>query len=170
MGIYRCAACGAVNRSGGGAGARCERCRAVLDTSGAPQRIDAAALVTLIASSPAPVLVEFAAPGTRGRVGEVATVRAGELLCLQVDSAGEPAAMAAYGVGDAPTLVLFFRGEELARLAPAAPGSATVELSSWLGRTGLASCSDRRGPTERGRRRAEGCATSAARAAAEHLC
>ncbi|GEJ59433.1 thiol reductase thioredoxin [Anaeromyxobacter diazotrophicus] len=132
MGIYRCAACGAVNRSAAGAGARCERCRAALDTSGAPQHVDAAALVTLIASSPAPVLVDFAAPGARAScLAEVASARAGELVCLRVDTAGEPAATAAYRVRQAPTVVLFARGAEVARFAPTAP-EAAGQVSRWV--------------------------------------
>ena len=132
MNIYRCAACGAVNRTSGGGGARCERCRSALDTSGAPQRIDAAALVTLIASSPAPVLVDFASPGVCAScLDEVASARAGEVLCLRVDTAGEPAAAAAYRVRQTPTVVLFARGAELARFAPTAPGGAAGQVSRW---------------------------------------
>lgn len=140
MGIYRCAACGAVNRSAAGAGARCERCRAALDTSGAPQRVDAAALVSLVASAPAPLLVGFAAPGARcACLDEVAPARAGDLLCLSVDTAREPAAAVAYSVHFTPTVVLFDRGAEVGRMGPGAsggPAPAPDEVARWVARLG----------------------------------
>ena len=130
MGIYRCAACGAVNRSERLEAASCERCRSTLDRSGAPQAVDAAALVALIFSSPGPVLVDFATPGARCSCLEgLAHTCAGEVLFLRVDTIREPAAAAAYRVEGSPTLVLFERGSEVARIASAAP---IHELSRWV--------------------------------------
>ena len=131
MGIYRCAACGAVNRSERFEADSCERCRSTLDRSGAPQTVDAASLVALIFSSPAPVLVDFAAPGSACSCLEgLAHSCAGEVLCLRVDTIREPAAAAAYRVEGSPALVLFERGSEVARIASAAP---SAELSRWVG-------------------------------------
>ncbi len=130
MGIYRCAACGAVNRSERLDAASCGRCRSALDRSGAPQTVDAAALVALIFSSPAPVLVDFAAPGAACTcLDGLAHGCAGEVLCLRVDTVREPAAAAAYLVEGSPALVLFERGNEVARIASAAP---SAELSRWV--------------------------------------
>ncbi len=131
MATYRCAACGAVNRIAAGAERpACPRCRCALDTSGAPQPIDAAALVSVILSSPAPVLVDFTAPGASGSCLEgVASERAGEVLCLRVDTASEPAAAAVWSVDRTPTLVLFAEGSEVSRLAATLP---PAEISRWV--------------------------------------
>jgi thioredoxin 2 len=139
MAFYRCTACGAVNRI---VASReqpvCARCRCALDTTATPQAVDAAALVSAILVSPAPVLVDFTAPGAhRSCLDEVAYARAGELLCLRVDPASEPAATDAYRVHSTPTLVLFSDGCEVARL-PAAPPSS--EISRWLSATGARPC------------------------------
>lgn len=132
MAFYRCAGCGAVNRSPREPSARqtCYRCRRLLDTTGRPQSVDAAALVTIIRSSPAPVLVDFAdgdAPG--GALDGLARARAGELLVVRVDPAEEPAAAEAYRVSITPTLVLFAGGSEVARRCDA-PGASAI--GSWV--------------------------------------
>jgi thioredoxin 2 len=135
MAFYRCTACGAVNRTASGEEQpACARCRCALDTTATPQAVDAAALVSAILVSPAPVLVDFTAPGARRScLDEVASARAGELLCLRVDPASEPAATDAYQVHCTPTLVLFSDGCEVARLPAAAPSS---EISRWLAASG----------------------------------
>jgi thioredoxin 2 len=130
MAIYRCAACGGVNHATADAGApaeACTRCRRPLDRSGQPQDVDAAALVSAIRSSPAPVLVDFSdAPSVA--LDEVARACAGELVVLRVHPPSEPAAAAAYRIGPAPTLVLFFGGTEVARRAGRDPG----DLTTWM--------------------------------------
>ena len=94
MAIYRCAACGGVNHATADAGApadACTRCRRPLDRSGQPQDVDAAALVSAIRSSPAPVLVDFSdAPSVA--LDGVARACAGELVVLRVHPSSEPAA------------------------------------------------------------------------------
>ncbi len=135
MAFYRCTACGVVNRIVAGRDQpSCARCRCALDTSAMPQSVDAAALVSAILSSPAPVLVDFTAPGARcSCLDEVASAHAGELLCLRVDPASEPAATDAYRVNRTPTLVLFSDGCEVARLHATQPPG---EISRWLSATG----------------------------------
>jgi len=130
MGFFRCAACGAINRAETPTAVRCHRCRAPLNRTGAPQSIDGAALVALLLSSPAPVLVDFADAGGRSPALEaVARDAAGEVLCLRVDTTREPGAADAYAVRRAPALVLFDRGREIGRL-PATV--AAGELSRWV--------------------------------------
>jgi thioredoxin 2 len=129
MAIYRCAECGALNRAGP-APAQCASCRRPLDTSGVPQAVDAAALVSAIRSSPAPVLVDFstsgdALPGIAG----VARAEAGRLVVLQVDPQREPAAVEAFSIAERHTLVLFRRGSEVARRSDA---DAIAEVERWL--------------------------------------
>ena len=131
MAIYRCAACGAVNRLEGGAATACARCLRALDVSGAPQRVDAAGLVSLIRSSPAPVVVDFGPPGgpPSPAVADLASQRAGEVLFLHVDTGAETAAAAAYGVAATPTLVFFSGGNEVARLTA---GCAAGDVARWM--------------------------------------
>jgi thioredoxin 2 len=133
MASYRCAACGAVSRvmtAGAGAPA-CPRCRCAFDVTGTPQPIDAAALVSVILSSPVPVLVGFAAPGesTCASLDDLASARAGELVCLRVDTAVEPAAAGAYGIVELPTLVLFSGGAEVGRLPARLPPR---DIARWM--------------------------------------
>jgi thioredoxin 2 len=130
MAIYRCATCGAVNRIVTSAGdPACARCRFALDTTGAPQRVDSASLVSAIISSPAPVLVEFTSPdAAAAELEDVAGARAGELLWLRIDARTEPAAAAAYRVQLLPTLMLFSAGSEVGRLT----AGGLADASRWV--------------------------------------
>jgi thioredoxin 2 len=132
MAIYRCAGCGAVNRTPVEVAApqACYRCRRLLDTTGRPQAVDAAALVSALRASPAPVLVDFegrdtAAPAVEG----LARARAGEILVLRVDPGEEPAAAAAYAIQVTPTLVIFSGGSEVARRCGA---PAPADVRAWV--------------------------------------
>lgn len=134
MAIYRCAGCGAVNRTphsaSSGAPSACYRCRRLLDTTGLPQRVDAAALVTTLRSSPAPVLVDFAGsdeplPALDG----LARARAGEILVLRVDPGAEPAAAQAFAVEGTRTVILFQDGSEVSRRPEPAAAS---DLRAWV--------------------------------------
>ncbi|WP_242393725.1 thioredoxin family protein [Anaeromyxobacter oryzisoli] len=132
MAVYRCAGCGAVNRSQPDSGPpqACYRCRRPLDTSGRPQAVDAAALVTTIRCSPAPVLVDFAARDLAApALDGLAAARAGELVVLRVDPGEEPAAAQAYAIRFTPTLVLFQGGSEVARRCDA-PGP--IDMHAWV--------------------------------------
>ncbi len=137
MAIYRCAACGALNRIklGETSGAACSRCRSALDVSGAPQPIDAAALVSAILSSPAPLLVGFAAPGSAScaSLDDLARTRAGQIVCLRVDAVAEPAAAVAYSVVELPQLLLFSEGAEVGRLPATLPAR---DIARWMAVTG----------------------------------
>jgi thioredoxin 2 len=132
MSVYRCSGCGAVNRTQAEMAPpqACYRCRRPLDTTGRPQAVDAAALVTTIRSSPAPVLVDFAGrdlamPALDG----LASARAGEIVVLRVDPCEEPAAAEAYAIRVTPTLVLFQGGSEVARRCDA-PGP--LDMRTWV--------------------------------------
>lgn len=132
MAVYRCAGCGAVNATHAEVAtqAMCYRCRRLLDRSGRPQRVDAAALVTTVRSSAAPILVVFAPRDASDAALEgLARASAGELVILRVDPEEEPAAAAAYAVATTPTLVLFEGGSEVARRA--GPSSAS-DLRGWV--------------------------------------
>jgi hypothetical protein len=130
MPIYRCAACGAVNRVWDDASApACTRCRRALDMSGAAQPVDAVALASAVLASQAPVLVDFTPPGAVcSCLDAVAGGCAGRVLCLRVDTGREPAAVAAWKVGVTPAVVLFRRGHAALRRGAPTPG----ELERWL--------------------------------------
>ena len=120
MAVQRCLACGAVSRAV--AASSCTRCRGTL--AAGPHPVDATALVAAIVSSPAPVLVEFSAEAGASALDGMSP----DLLLLRVDTRREPAAAAAYHVGPAPTLVLFRRGREVARLRAFAPAA----VPGWI--------------------------------------
>jgi thioredoxin 2 len=130
MRIYRCAACGAVNRVSDDAGPpACTRCRNALDTSGAAQPVDAVALASCVLASPAPVLVDFTPPGAVcSCLDAVAGGCAGRVVCLRVDTGREPAAVAAWMVGVPPAVVLFRRGHAAMHSGAPAPG----DVERWL--------------------------------------
>jgi hypothetical protein len=134
MRIYRCAACGAVNRVCDDASAPgCTRCRRALDTSGAAQPVDAAALASAVLASPAPVLVDFTSPGALcSCLDAVAGGCAGRVVCLRIDTGREPAALATWKVGVPPAVMLFRRGG--ASVRSGSPGPA--DLERWLADAG----------------------------------
>ncbi len=132
MPVYRCAECGALNRSPhpGDAPGACFRCRHPMEAIGRAQDVDATALVAAIVASPAPVLVDFSPRGQRSAVVDgIARERAGEILVLHVDTTAQPAAAAAYHVSRLPTMVLFSGGVEVARRSGAPDPS---ELGAWM--------------------------------------
>jgi hypothetical protein len=121
---FRCAACGVVQRLDEAIGpvATCARCRRAIVTSGAPQRLDAAALVTALRAFPGLVLVHFSSDAPTAALVRQACALAGIIPVLSLDPSQEPAAAEAFRVpvaGQPPILALFAEGEELARITAA---------------------------------------------------
>lgn len=122
MRTYRCSVCEAFNQLRGDAtGARCNACESKLDLSGKPQEVDAPALERAIALSPAPLFVDFWAPGCGPCVMAGPMVKAlgarmaGDVVVLAVNAQVAPEAGEAYAIYAIPTFAVFRGGEEVAR-------------------------------------------------------
>jgi thioredoxin 2 len=130
--IFRCFRCGAFNRLSLIVSDRqpvCGRCKADLDVSGAPAQVDLGALERAVASSPAPVLVDFWAPwcapcrAFAPVLEAFAREQAGRFVVLQLDTEAHPEAGARFGIQAIPTLVAFRDGREVERASGALPGA-----------------------------------------------
>ncbi len=128
--VFRCASCGALNRIALVVPDRqpvCGRCKAELDTAGAPAQVDLAALQIAVGSSPAPVLVDFWAPwcapcrAFAPVLQRFAREQAGKVVVLKLDTEAHPDAAARFAIQAIPTLVAFRDGREVQRVSGALP-------------------------------------------------
>jgi thioredoxin 2 len=138
MAILRCAHCGSLNRMAEERARDkpvCGRCKARLDTSGAPQAVTGEALAELVARSPVPVLVDYWA-GWCGPCRTAAPILeqlgrrgAGRWLVLKVNVDEEQAEAQRRGIQGIPAFVLFDGGREVGRRAGVA---SQAELEAWI--------------------------------------
>jgi len=128
--VFRCPSCGAFNRMSlllPERQAVCGKCKSDLDTRAPPAHVDLPALERAIASSPAPVLVDFWAPWCMPcRVfapvlERYAQEAAGKVVTLKLDTQAHPEAGARFGIQGIPTLAFFRGGREVERVSGALP-------------------------------------------------
>jgi thioredoxin 2 len=105
----------------------CGRCKDDLDTTGPAAHVDLPGLERAIASSPAPVLVDFWAPwcgpcrAFAPVLEQFAREQAGRFVILKLDTEANPSAGARFDIRAIPTLVLFRNGKEVERVSGALP-------------------------------------------------
>ena len=143
MSTFRCGVCEAFNAIDKPVpGVRCKACESVLDLSGSPQAVDAAALCRAIELSPVPLFVDFWAPWCGPCVWSAPIVKAlaakmaGEIAVLAVNTQESPEAGEQHAIYAIPTFALFQRGEEVSRQMGL---TSRAELESWLRSGGHAS-------------------------------
>lgn len=129
-----CPGCGARNRVPVAASGRprCAKCKTDL-----PWLADVATadFDEVVARSALPVLVDLWAPWcgpcrmVAPALERLAAERAGALRVVKVDVDREPAVSARLGVQGIPTMVLFHRGQEVARQVGALPGD---RIARWV--------------------------------------
>jgi len=115
----------------------CGRCKQRLETSGAPQSVQAAAFRAALDASPVPILVDFWAPWcgpcrlAAPVLDQIAGQNAGKVTVLKVNTDETPELSSEFRIQGIPAFVLFKNGLEAARQEGLLP---SMQFSNWLAR------------------------------------
>ena len=117
--VFRCAACGGVNRvreDGLSSQPTCGRCKAALDLTAKPADVSDDALEQLVRTSPVPVLVDFWAPwcgpcrAVAPHLESLAKAQAGKLIIAKVNTDTHKRTAGTLGVQAIPTMAVYKDG------------------------------------------------------------
>lgn len=120
--IIKCRSCGQKNRvpaSRVDQKAKCGKCGADVEATGAPVSVDADAFVDLVENSPLPVLVDFWAPWcgpcrmVAPEVEKVASQFAGQVVVAKLNTQDHPAVAQREGVRGIPMFALYKDGKRV---------------------------------------------------------
>jgi thioredoxin 2 len=128
--IVPCTSCGRKNRIPFGRDAKCAHCHAPLPAPGEPLEISStAAFDALVASTRAPIVVDFWAPWcgpcrmVSPEIAKVARAQQGRWLVAKVNTDALPDLAGRYGIQSIPTMAVFAGGREVSRTSGARPAS-----------------------------------------------
>jgi thioredoxin 2 len=142
MHTFRCPSCGRLNRVDAARenAAKCGSCKTPIDVTNHPFVVDDAALASLIATSPIPVLVDFYSDSCgpcqhlAPVLEQLAANHKGEMLVAKVDTARHQRTAAELGVQGIPAIFLFRDGRVVDQTVGARPlGAMDAFVSPHLG-------------------------------------
>lgn len=119
----------------------CGKCKNALPIHGSLIEQDAAGLEALVKASDKPIVVDFWAPWCGPCLSfaptyeKVADQEKSNFVFAKVDTERNPQASQAYGIRGIPTLIVFDKGKEKARISGALPGPQFLQ---WLKQAGVA--------------------------------
>lgn len=138
--LIPCPSCGTINRLRYAAverRTRCGKCHTTLPLPGSPTEVHGSDVFDrLVSDASVPVVVDFWAPwcgpcrAMAPELERAAQQLAGEALVVKVNTDAEPELGSRFRIRSIPTIAVFRRGREIARVAGARPAADIVALVS----------------------------------------